>query len=78
MFSPESTSYKSEDPFLLDKCTIRADPPMNLKVERLTFPNNLMDMLSMTEQQKMDSTETNEGVVITGGSPFRVSFSWSF
>ncbi|XP_064611600.1 calsyntenin-1-like [Liolophura sinensis] len=66
MFSLESTSYKSEDPFLLDKCTIRADPPMNLKVERLTFPNNLMDMLSMTEQQKMDSTETNEGVVITG------------
>ena len=50
-----------EDALLLDKCTIVANPPLDLHVEHMTVPVDVMAQFNM----KMESSETNSGLQIT-------------
>lgn len=49
-----------EDALLLDKCTIEADPPLDLHIEHMTVPVDVMTQFNM----KMESSETNSGLQI--------------
>ena len=46
---------------LLDLCTVRADPPMELDHERLELPTTIMNEFNM----KIEGTQTSEGLVIS-------------
>ena len=43
-------------------CTVVADPPLNLFVEHLSLPTNLL------ENRHLEWSETNDGVVISSKS----------
>lgn len=58
----QDTQSKSDlsDDVLLDKCTIRANPPLNLQYEHLTLPTDVMNQFNM----RLEGSETKEGLVI--------------
>ncbi|XP_005090315.1 calsyntenin-1 [Aplysia californica] len=53
----QSTEPKDKE-FMIDKCHVTADPPLNLFIEHLSLPTHLMEM------HGLEWTETNDGVVI--------------
>ncbi|XP_061162635.1 calsyntenin-1-like [Saccostrea echinata] len=46
---------------LLDMCTVKADPPLDLYHERLELPTSIMNEFNM----KIEGTQTSEGLVIS-------------
>lgn len=50
----------SGDRYLLDSCLIRVNPPLNLDVEHIRYPENLL------RQLRMEADVSEEGLVITG------------
>lgn len=44
--------------FMIDECHVKADPPLDLIIEHLSLPSELM------EEHGLEWTETNSGVVI--------------
>lgn len=50
-----------DDALLLDRCTIKAEPPLDFHVEHMTVPVDIMTQFNM----KLESSETNSGLQIT-------------
>lgn len=49
-----------DDALLLDKCTIKAEPPLDLRREHMAVPAEIMAQFNM----KLESSETNNGLEI--------------
>jgi len=58
--SKPQQSAATLDWYHLDSCVIRADPPLNLEVEHLKWPENLMAQLGM------EATQNEKGLLISG------------
>lgn len=54
----EQSTLPKDESFLIDECHVIADPPLNLFIEHLSMPSELM------ETHGLEWTETNTGVVI--------------
>ncbi|CAG5135956.1 unnamed protein product, partial [Candidula unifasciata] len=54
----QQEAESKDDAFMIDECHVKADPPLNLFIEHLSFPTQLM------EKHGLEWTETNDGIVI--------------
>lgn len=59
----QETVFKDTVPqsILLDTCTVRADPPLDFRVEHLSLPESTISRFNM----RMEGSETNSGLVIS-------------
>ncbi|CAG2212955.1 CLSTN1 [Mytilus edulis] len=56
-----------DDALLLDRCTIKAEPPLDFHVEHMTVPVDIMTQFNM----KLESSETNSGLQITNADKMK-------
>jgi hypothetical protein len=73
IYITEDTTSKASDGqlILLDMCTVKADPPLDLYHERLELPTTIMNEFNM----KIEGTQTSEGLVISSKWDFALCFS---
>ncbi|KAL5015471.1 hypothetical protein ScPMuIL_009741 [Solemya velum] len=57
----QAADAKQDEQILLDTCQIRADPPLDLHIEQLSIPEELMSQFNM----RLETSETNNGLVIS-------------
>lgn len=64
----DTTSKVSDAQFiLLDSCTVKAEPTLDLLHERLELPTMIMNEFNM----KIEGTQTREGLVISSECSFQ-------
>ena len=63
-------NFSARKEFMLDSCTVEADPPLNLREEVLLTPHDLI------RQLQLESSLTNEELQIK--SEYKVILSFNF